>query len=139
LIKNGFKKVGREIENSKILILGFAFKGVPDTDDIRFSPTLPIVDFLKEQKSMLFGFDPVVPSKTIKELGVKGVPDFETGEYDCVIIMNNNPKFRNIDFKKIEDKTKMPILVIDGWYLYDKKYLDTIGIKYFPIGSKQDD
>ena len=139
LIKNGFKKVGREIENSKILILGFAFKGVPDTDDIRFSPTLPIVDFLKEQKSMLFGFDPVVPSKTIKELGVKGVPDFETGEYDCVIIMNNNPKFRNIDFKKIEDKTKMPILVIDGWHLYDKKYLDTIGIKYFPIGSKQDD
>lgn len=139
LIENGFEKVGKQIEGSKILILGFAFKGFPDTDDIRFSPTLPIVDFLKEQKGRLFGFDPVVPSKSIEGLGVKSVPDVETGEFDCVIIMNNNPKFRNIDFKKIENKTKLPILVIDGWYLYDKKYLDTIGIKYFSIGSKQDE
>lgn len=136
LIESSYRKTSRSISNSKILVLGFAFKGVPDTDDIRYSPTLPVIEFLKKQGSSLYGYDPLVLHETIKNLGIQPVSEiYGNQKYDCILIMNNNPRFRNIDFKRLEDKSNLPLLVIDGWYLYDSKSLKGLGIRYFALGS----
>lgn len=137
LIESSFKKVNRQIKGSRILILGFAFKGYPQTDDIRFSPTIPVVNYLKDQGGLLYGYDPIVSEASIRQLSVQFVDDIYTnGPYDCVVIMNNNTKFRNIDFKKLENSNKLPLLVLDGWYLYDLKIMSKLGIEYKAIGSK---
>lgn len=135
LIKSGFKKTDKNILNSKILVLGFAFKGTPFTDDIRFSPTIPIIKFLKDNNAEVFGYDPVVSKEDFSSLNIKQIKDiYQEHDFDCVIIMNNNPNFKNIDFKKLFGN-KNNSLVIDGWYMYDKDSLEKIGIRYFALGS----
>ena len=136
LIKSSFDKSSKKLANSKTLILGFAFKGVPETDDIRFSPTIPIIKFLKEQNAILFGFDTAVPAETIQSLDVTPIPEIYSDTFDCVIILNNNPKFRNLDFKRLENDSTKPLLVIDGWYMYDSESVNKLGINYFALGSK---
>jgi UDP-N-acetyl-D-mannosaminuronic acid dehydrogenase len=131
LIDTSFKKTDRTIANSKILILGFAFKGFPNTDDIRFSPSIPIVNYVREKGADLYGFDPVVSSKTIESLGIQSTNDIYEQKYDCVIILNNNPKFKNLDFDKLR---KEKLTIIDGWYMYDVKTLSKLGINYFALG-----
>ena len=136
LIKIGFEKLSRKIEGSKILVLGFAFKGYPETDDIRYSPSLLIVEFLKKAGAKLYGYDTVVPATSIQNLGVEYVSDLYGKNYDCIVIMNNNPKFKNLDFKKFKKESNQSLLVIDGWYLYNSKSLKSLGIEYFALGSK---
>jgi nucleotide sugar dehydrogenase len=138
LIKSSFEKTSKIIKNSKIFVLGFAFKGTPATDDIRFSPTLPIVDFLKKEGAIIYGYDGVVKPEDIKGLGVERISQiYEKKNYDCIILMNNNQEFRGIDFKKLNEGSK-PLLIIDGWYMYDSKILDRLGIKYFALGAKNE-
>jgi UDPglucose 6-dehydrogenase/GDP-mannose 6-dehydrogenase len=48
----------RSLRDLPIAILGIAFK--PDTDDVRESPTFPIIRKLKAQGARLTAFDPVV-------------------------------------------------------------------------------
>jgi UDP-N-acetyl-D-mannosaminuronic acid dehydrogenase len=138
LIKSSFKKIGKKIANSKILVLGFAFKGTPLTDDMRFSPTLPIIDFLQNEGAKIYGYDIVVKSQDIQELGIENVSQiYEKNSYDCIILMNNNQEFRELDFKKLEGDNGS-LLVIDGWYMYDSKELYELGIKYFALGAKNE-
>jgi len=135
LIQSSFQKTDKKIEQSKILILGFAFKGFPATDDVRFSPTLPIIDFLKHKGAKLFGFDPNVKEESIEMLGVNGISSMFDESIDCVIIMNNNPNFKDIDFKKFKTNSSKPLLVIDGWYMYNSDMINDID--YFALGSKK--
>ncbi|MDE2590839.1 MAG: nucleotide sugar dehydrogenase, partial [Patescibacteria group bacterium] len=135
LIESSFDHESRKISDSKILILGFAFKGVPETDDVRYSPTLEIVDYLKGKGAKLYGYDPVISNEIINGLGVEYVKDIIDGNaYDSVIIMNNNPRFKNLYFKKLTNSNSS-LLVVDGWYLYDGLSLWRSGIKYFALGS----
>jgi len=135
LIESSYRQCSKNLTNSKILVLGFAFKGAPDTDDIRYSPTLPVIEHLKKQGSKLYGYDPVVSTEVIKSLGVESVSEiYGNQKFDCIIIMNNSPKFRNLDFKKLENKANGSLLVIDGWYMYDVQSLNRMGINYFAIG-----
>tara|TARA_B100001750_G_scaffold235320_1_gene237695 strand:- start:766 stop:1833 length:1068 start_codon:yes stop_codon:yes gene_type:complete len=135
LIETSFEKAGKKIEESKILILGFAFKGFPATDDIRFSPTLPIVDFLKNNNAKLLGYDPNVKEESIEKLGVSSVSNMFDENIDCVIIMNNNPKFKNIDFNQFKRNSSKPLLVIDGWYMYNPDMINNID--YYALGSNK--
>jgi len=135
LIETSFEKTGRKIEDSKILILGFAFKGFPATDDIRFSPTLPIVDFLKNNNAKLFGYDPNVKEESINKLDVSTVSNMFDENIDCVIIMNNNPRFKDIDFSQFKTNSSKPLLVIDGWYMYNSDMINNID--YYALGSNK--
>ena len=135
LIESSFQKTGKKIEHTKILILGFAFKGFPATDDVRFSPTLPIIDFLKIKDAELFGYDPNVKKESIERLGVNGISSMFDEIIDCVIIMNNNPNFKDIDFKKFKTNSSKPLLVIDGWYMYNSDMINDID--YFALGSNK--
>jgi UDP-N-acetyl-D-mannosaminuronic acid dehydrogenase len=62
---------GRLIKGANVLVLGFSFKGKPETSDIRDSPTLDLIARLKEMGAVLRGHDPLVPKEEIEALGVK--------------------------------------------------------------------
>ena len=135
LIEDSFRKTRKNISGSKILVLGFAFKGFPQTDDIRFSPTVHVIEHLLKSNAKLYGHDPVVPEKSISELGIKFIHKiYDEVDYDVILIMNNNPEYKNLDFKRL--KHNESLLVIDGWYLYDKQTLRGMGVDYFALGSK---
>jgi len=139
LIEEGFNKLGKKIRGARILILGFAFKGEPKTDDIRYSPTIPIIEFLKKEGAILDGYDPVVPHESIKSLQVNPTSIGECSNYDCVIIANNNNEFKNLNFEKFGNENSDTLLIIDGWYLYDSKILNQQpGLRYLALGGKND-
>ena len=108
----------------KIFVMGFAFKGEPETDDIRNSST---VDLVKDLLNMyeVFGHDPVVSNEVLESLSV--IPsNLEDGfkDADCVIIMNNHKNYRNLDILTLLERSSKPCIFVDCWRLYDKKIFE---------------
>lgn len=127
----------KKIDETKFYILGFAFKGKPDTSDVRFSPAVDVLNILKSKGAKnIYGHDPVVPKEIIAELGVN-FSDVENGfqDADCVLIMNNHPVFSSLDILALLEKTRKPVLLFDSWKLFSpEKILKIEGVKYSNLG-----
>jgi len=123
MVKKIIKKLESLEKNKevKIFIIGFAFKGDPETGDIRSSSTLTVVSELKKKYNNLFGFDPVVESKEIEQLNVKYV-NVEEGikDADCVIVMNNHKSYRELNMKKLLKNASKPCLFVDCWSMFQE-------------------
>tara|TARA_B100000029_G_C17598498_1_gene964985 strand:+ start:2013 stop:3317 length:1305 start_codon:yes stop_codon:yes gene_type:complete len=111
-------------KDSKIFVMGFAFKGEPETDDMRNSSTLDLVNSLVSEHDV-YGHDPVVSSEAIRELNVTPV-NIEEGFKDanCVIIMNNHMSYRKLDILKLLKSSSKPCIFIDTWRLFDRKIFE---------------
>ncbi|MFA6410505.1 MAG: nucleotide sugar dehydrogenase [Candidatus Buchananbacteria bacterium] len=123
-------------QKAKIFIVGFAFKGQPETSDIRNSTTLDLLDLLKPKLKNIYGFDPVAQSKDVRLYGVKTVdPADGFDQADCVIIMNNHDSYENWPIYKYLKKTNKPALFLDTWHLFSKEVVEKIkGITYDGLG-----
>jgi UDP-N-acetyl-D-mannosaminuronic acid dehydrogenase len=128
---NAVKKENAEI---KIFVIGFAFKGYPETDDIRDSPTLTIVKELKKQFKNIVGYDPIVSNNEIEKLGVS-VTDLENGflNADCVIIVNNHKSYQTMNIDNLLKTSKKNCIFVDCWALFDKLKSNP-NIKYTGVG-----
>ena len=119
----------------KIFVMGFAFKGEPETDDIRNSSTVDLVkDLLNVHE--VHGHDPIVSQNVLESLNV--VPaTIEDGfkNADCVIITNNHKFYEKLDITSLLKKSSNPCLFVDCWRLFDKKvFQDNKSIIYSGIG-----
>lgn len=123
-------------KTAKIFIVGFAFKGRPETSDVRNSTTLDLLEILQKKANNIYGFDPVVDQKEIRKYKVKAV-DLEVGfeDADCVIVMNNHESYDNWPIYKYLKKTKKPTLFLDGWHIFSKEIVGKIkGVTYDGLG-----
>jgi UDP-N-acetyl-D-glucosamine dehydrogenase len=103
---NGCKK---SLNGSKILVLGMAYK--KDIDDMRESPSLTIVEKLREEGVDVSYNDPYVPfvgKLRHHELNLKSTPLENLGQFDCVLIVTDHSDY---DYKKIVDEAQ---LVVDS-------------------------
>jgi len=130
-------KKERSLENKRVLIIGFAFKGQPETNDIRASPTLDLIEHLKNEKAIIFGYDPAVEDWKIKELGVKHVESIEEGlnDADIAIFMTNHKSFSDIDMRELFPKMKKDAIVYDGWGLFKKHDIEELTLRYKGVGA----
>ena len=120
-IESFLKQEKKSEKKSKIVILGFAFKGKPVTSDIRGSSTEIVVRYLRQKGyKTIHGFDPAVHSYDITGLGVSHVRDIRKGikDADVVLIMNNNPHFETLNMRLLLSSAKKPTLLFDTWGLY---------------------
>ena len=127
---------GRLIKGANVLVLGFSFKGKPETSDIRDSPTLDLIARLKEMGAVLRGHDPLVPKEEIEALGVKF---FELEEgfngADVVIIMINHTIYEEMDIESLLDRVNRPAVVVDGWHLFNSEiFVNIQGVSYLCTG-----
>lgn len=124
-------------EKAKIFISGFAFKGRPETDDLRGSPTLDLVEALKNRQiKNIYGHDFVVGMEKIKNLAVKPA-SIKEGFHnaDVVIFMNNHAGYENLNIESLLKKTKKGALFFDGWHIYDPKNIQELNhVTYEGIG-----
>lgn len=136
-IEKFLRKFNKDIAQAKFFILGIAFKGRPDTSDIRFSPALDVAKLLKEKGATnLHGFDPVVSKEIIHSEGLI-FSDIESGFYntDCVMIMNNHPFFEKLEIVRHLEKAKKPVLFFDTWRLFSpENILKQEGVSYSNLG-----
>ncbi|MDD5449097.1 MAG: UDP-glucose/GDP-mannose dehydrogenase family protein [Candidatus Omnitrophica bacterium] len=122
------------VKGKTIGILGLSFK--PDTDDIRFAPSLDIIGSLVKAGAKLKVFDPQAMKKAKSVLrGVK----FCNGPYeaadsaDCLVIITEWNEFKELDLKKIKGLLKQP-LIIDGRNMYEPAAMKKLGFKYVCMG-----
>ncbi len=138
-IENFIKKTKKQVNDIKIFIIGFAFKGEPETSDMRDSTTLEMVQLIKNLTSWeIFGYDPIITKDEIEKLEIKGV-SLQEGfqDADCVLIMNNHRSYGDIDILGLLQRMKKPALLFDGWHLFPLKEIERIdGISYEGLSGK---
>lgn len=124
----------RTKKNSKVLILGFAFKGHPVTSDVRGSMTLRLVSELQKAKiKNIHGFDPAVCKEDIVRCGALHVKDLEKGfkDADAMVVMNNNLEFGEIDIRTLLAGARKPTLVFDTWSVCNADEVGKVkGVEY---------
>lgn len=115
-------ELGKDLDSSIILICGFAFKGNPETTDLRNSTTLWLLNSLKlETDCEIRGYDPIVNDDEISELGVTPVSLPEGFEnVDILIVANNHNSFKYWDINEINTKINHPCIIYDGWRMLNQ-------------------
>ncbi len=99
----------KSLNGSKVLVLGLAYK--PDIDDVRESPSLELIELLREQGAKVDYNDPYIP-KTHKmreyDLKMKSRPLTAAAlkRYDCVLIATNHSDY---DYKWIVKNAKLVV------------------------------
>lgn len=127
--------------NSKIFVLGVAFKGSPETSDIRASTSIDTIQYLKSKKlNNILVHDPVVHRKTLDEAGLTFAESIEEGFKDShvVLIMNNHPSYLNVNLFKLIPLMLKPGMFFDAWHLFQQNLVESIpGIVYQGLGTKK--
>ena len=89
------------LKNSKILILGVAYK--KDIGDTRESPAIDIIESLLEKSAEVSFYDPYVDELIVNKQSIFKEQDLEgVSNYDMVIIHTPHTSFNDIDFENIK-------------------------------------
>jgi len=102
-----------------ILVAGLTFKGFPQTDDLRGSMALNVLDALRKEfpKAKFYGYDPQLTQETIEQIPLNYSGDFEEDAktMDLIVLTNNHPQFQRIDWSALFEKSISTLLVYDFW------------------------
>ena len=89
------------LKNSKILILGVAYK--KDIGDTRESPAIDIIESLLEKSAEVSFYDPYVDELIVNKESILKEQDLKSiSNYDMVIIHTPHTSFSEIDFENIK-------------------------------------
>jgi UDP-N-acetyl-D-glucosamine dehydrogenase len=90
----GLNEHAKSIKGAKILILGLAYK--KDIDDLRESPSLTIIELLRDKGAQVFYNDPffaTVGRGRHYDLNMTNTPLDNLGQYDAVVIVTDHSSY----------------------------------------------
>ena len=128
------ERLGRPLCELSVLLVGMAFKGWPETNDLRGSTGVDIASELVIKGCEVMGFDAVVDDAVIRDLGVMPVTLHEAAcRCDALLILNNHPN--NVQDGLIASLHGRPTLLFDGWSQLDRYEVEHYeGITYATMG-----
>ena len=122
-------------EGTRALLLGFAYKGWPPTDDMRGAPVFPMLDVLRAEGLSLRGHDFLVAPETVGRLGVTPVAlDEGFAGADAVLVITDHPEYGKQDLAKLLSSMRRPAVVYDCWRVLDREAVRAGGVRYASIG-----
>lgn len=112
----------------KISLLGFAFKGDPETSDLRGSISIDFFKILRDKikkNIKIYGYDPLVKKEDLKDYKFFLVKDIKEAfvNANLVIILNNNKKFKNLNIKYYTSLMAKNSMIYDFWNLFPLNYI----------------
>jgi nucleotide sugar dehydrogenase len=109
----------KDLKTARVVVCGLAFKGNPETGDIRNSSAIDIVQLLKAHIPVVYGYDMVADTQEMIDCGVVPVSIEDAFEKaDAVLFLNNHKSFEKLNvFDMVRSMNQHPI-VYDGWNLF---------------------
>src|ERR1035441_7206712 len=97
----------KSVKGSKVLVLGLAYKR--DIDDLRESPSLTIIELLREKGAIVAYNDPYFPSVgrgRHYDLNMINTPLDNLGQYDAVLIVTDHTTY---NYRAIVDQARLVV------------------------------
>jgi UDPglucose 6-dehydrogenase len=126
--------LGGELRGKTIAVLGLTFK--PNTDDMRDSPSIPLVTALQDMGAKVRAFDPVGMEQAKAFIGNVTFCD---DVYSCaegasaLVIVTEWEQFRALDFERLKAAMARPVLV-DLRNIYRPEEVARHGFVYESVG-----
>ena len=130
------KSQGYDSGNTKILACGLAFKGEPETGDLRSSTGAEIALDLKARGWNVIGHDPVASAEDIQLIGLTPA-EFEEaiGEAAVLLVLYNHRFYRNLDIAKFVRQMPERPIIFDTWHIFEPDLiLDSKPCTYMGLG-----
>ncbi len=128
------KEVLWNLSGKTIGVLGLAFK--PNTDDMRFAPSLDIINGLLSEGAKVKAYDPAAMDAARKLLNnVEFCKDpYDTAkDADALALVTEWEEFEKLDLEKLKTLMRSPIL-IDGRNVFDPETIQKLGFVYKGMG-----
>jgi UDP-N-acetyl-D-glucosamine dehydrogenase len=106
-ISAGLNEHRKPLKGSKVLILGLAYKR--DIDDLRESPSLTIIELLREKGAVVAYNDPYFPTVgrgRHYDLNMTSTPLDKLSQFDAVVIVTDHSSY---DYKAIVDQSQLVV------------------------------
>ncbi|MCC6133380.1 MAG: nucleotide sugar dehydrogenase [Acidobacteria bacterium] len=126
---------GKDPRDSIVLVCGLAFKGNPETGDVRNSPSMEIARLLKGRVGAVMGHDPVADPADYAAAGIEpvAIPEGFRGK-DAVLFLNNHPSYKKVDAFSLSRSLNPPGIVYDPWTLIRREEVLATGCVYMGLG-----
>lgn len=123
----------------RVAICGLAFKGRPETDDLRGTPSTLLAAALRSTfpDAEIVGQDFAVAPDAIRSLGLApaSIDEAFAGAH-AVVIANNNSKYEWLDLDRLIATMARPAVIYDCWSVLHLKPEDAPdGVRYVRFGS----
>jgi UDPglucose 6-dehydrogenase len=122
------------LRGKRLAVWGLAFK--PNTDDVRFAPSIALVSKLMEEGATINAYDPEAAEKAREVLpGINYCADpYEAAEgADAILIVTEWAEFCDVNWKRMASIVEHP-LVIDGRNMLSAKEVTRHGFHYVSVG-----
>jgi UDP-N-acetyl-D-glucosamine dehydrogenase len=106
-IASGLNEHRKSVKGSKVLVLGLAYKR--DIDDLRESPSLTIIELLREKGAIVAYNDPYFPTVghgRHYDLNMTNTPLDNLGQYDAVVIVTDHSHY---DYRAIVEQSQLVV------------------------------
>jgi len=126
------------VKGKRIAILGLAFK--PETDDMRDSPAIPLINGLQQQGASIRAYDPQAMENAGKIFeDVTFCHDaYQTAKgADALVIATEWNEFRSLNLERIRKLLQQPVIV-DLRNVYDPHRMQSEGFTYVSVGRADD-
>ena len=136
-IEHFVEKIRKELwvlRGKRIALWGLAFK--PNTDDVRFAPSVSLLRALLSEGVAVRAYDPKAMEKAraiIPEI-TYCADAYEASEgADAILVVTEWDEFQQVDWTRLFSIVEQP-LVIDGRNVYTPKQVSRNGFRYVSIG-----
>jgi UDPglucose 6-dehydrogenase len=137
-IEHFVEKIRKELwvlRGKKIAVWGLAFK--PNTDDVRFAPSIAIVKALLAEGAAIRAYDPEAADKArsiLPDVAYCSDPYQAAEGADAVVLLTEWEEFRKIDWSRLAGIVERP-LIIDGRNTLCSRDVASNSFHYIGIGG----
>ncbi|MGY6569992.1 MAG: UDP-glucose dehydrogenase family protein [Salinarimonas sp.] len=128
------KACGGDVHGKRIAILGLTFK--PNTDDMRDSPAIAIIQTLQDMGARVTAYDPegIEQAKQVLDDVTYAQDPYSCAEgADALVIVTEWDAFRALDLGRMKELMNAPVLV-DLRNIYRAEDVTALGFSYTSVG-----
>lgn len=125
---------GGDVRGKKIAIFGLTFK--PNTDDMRDSPAIAVVQTLKDAGAIVSGYDPegMENAKHLMDIEFASSAYEAAENAEVAVLVTEWNQFRALDLSRLKSVMKKPVLV-DLRNVYPAQDVEAQGFSYTGVGK----